>query len=217
MAVVLSGASPSAHRMDAYLQAARIGIEPSQVELQLDLTPGIAVFDSVIAALDGNRDGIVSEVEKNGYVSAVMRSVTLALDGKPLPLSTSTATFPEIDALRQGQGIIELRAVAALPALDDGGHELTFRNSHRQDVSVYLANALVPISDRIAIHAQRRDHAQSALAIDFTSRSELPQSAPRAGWLAGALALCGGLAGARYITRNARRFQRAMRHRTATL
>ena len=33
----------SAHRLDEYLQAARLGIDPDRVELQLDLTPGAAV------------------------------------------------------------------------------------------------------------------------------------------------------------------------------
>ncbi|MBY0494726.1 MAG: hypothetical protein K2Y23_10970 [Cyanobacteria bacterium] len=215
-AALLCSVNLSAHRMDEYLQAARIGIEPGRVDVELYLTPGMAVFDSVIAAIDRDRDGIVSAVEKNDYVSAVLGAVTLRIDDRDLPLKTIAATFPELDALRRGQGIIQLRAGAALPALNDGAHELTFRNSHRPDVSVYLANALVPMSGRIAINAQRRDHAQIALAIDFTARSE-SKPASIAGWFAAAVAIVAVLIGGGHITRNARRFHRAMRHRTATL
>ena len=168
IATLLCGASLSAHRMDEYLQAARIGIEPGRVDLQLDLTPGVAVMDSIVAAIDRDRDNRLSEAEQEAYVSSVMKGVGLAIDGRTLTVGSITSTFPELDTLRRGEGVIQLRASAALPALEDGAHELAFRNSHRQDVSVYLANALVPASDRVAIHAQRRDQAQVALAIDFT-------------------------------------------------
>ena len=194
--VVLSGASLSAHRMDEYLQAARIGIEPGRVDLELDLTPGTAVFDSVIAAIDRDRDGTVSSAERDAYVSAVFDAIALTVDGQTLAIDRINATFPEIDVLRRGEGIVQLSAGARLPALGNGAHQLTFRNSHRPDVSVYLANALVPVSDVIAITAQHRDRAQVALAIDFTINAQGDSAPPALGFMAAALAIAVVLLGA---------------------
>jgi hypothetical protein len=55
-----------------------------------------------------------------------------------------------------------------IPQLSSGRHEIAFTNSYRSDISVYMANALKPDSERIVIASQRRDTAQRALAIDFT-------------------------------------------------
>lgn len=57
---------------------------------------------------------------------------------------------------------------AVFPDLSSGRHEIAFSNSYRGDISVYLANALRPQSDRIAIASQHRDQDQQRLAIDFT-------------------------------------------------
>jgi hypothetical protein len=43
--VVAAGGAASAHRMAEYLRAARLGIEPDRVAIELDLTPGIAVAE----------------------------------------------------------------------------------------------------------------------------------------------------------------------------
>ncbi len=51
--------------------------------------------------------------------------------------------------------------------------------------SVYLANALVPKSDRIVITAQRRDHAQRELTIDYVLRPGPATAAPW--WMMGGL------------------------------
>ena len=55
----------------------------------------------------------------------------------------------------------------------------------RRDVSVYLANALVPRSDRVVITAQRRDPAQRDLTIDYVLRPGPDTSALT--WLLGGL------------------------------
>ena len=41
-----------AHRDDQYLQATLVAIEPSGVRLQINLTPGVAVAEQVIAEID---------------------------------------------------------------------------------------------------------------------------------------------------------------------
>ena len=46
-----------AHRDDQYLQATLVAIEPSVVRLQINLTPGVAVAERVIAEIDRDHDG----------------------------------------------------------------------------------------------------------------------------------------------------------------
>ena len=47
--MILAGvAVVSAHRRDEYLQAARLALDPGRVQIELDLTPGIAVADAIL-------------------------------------------------------------------------------------------------------------------------------------------------------------------------
>ena len=80
MAIVGVG-DVSAHRRDEYLQAARLGIDPGRVQIELDLTPGIAVAEAILADIDRNRDGSLSADEQRAYVSLVLSAVTLEVDG----------------------------------------------------------------------------------------------------------------------------------------
>jgi len=200
-AVVLLARGLSAHRLDEVLQAARIAIEPDRATLELDLTPGIAVADGVVVDIDRDRDGSLSADEKRAYVARVLGAIVLELDDQPLRVQPIAATFPDLAALRRGDAAIQLQADAMLPPLHDGGHQLLFRNAHDRDVSVYLANALVPQSDRIGVTAQRRDGGQSELTIDFVARPGSATSTVM--WLLGSIAGAAGLVG--LLTRGSRR------------
>jgi hypothetical protein len=186
-ATLAGSAGVSAHRLDECLQAARIAIEPDHVELELDLTPGRAVADAIVADIDRDRDGSLSPGERQAYVARVLGDVRLEVDGRPLDVKAAAATFAQVEAFRSGEGTIRIRAGAVLPRNDVGAHRLFFRNSHRRDVSVYLANALVPASARIGVTAQRHTAEQQDLTIDYVVREGRAMSLP--GWLvlAGAL------------------------------
>jgi nickel/cobalt transporter (NicO) family protein len=157
------------------------------VQLELDLTPGMALAPALLTDIDRNRDGSVSGDEQHTYSRLVIDALELAVDGAPVPLQLASATFPATDAISRGEGTVQLRATAMLPPLGNGVHHLTFRNRHHPDRSVYLANALVPESDAVAITAQRRDGDQSALTIDYELRHTPGTS--RAAWLLSGIAL----------------------------
>ncbi len=59
---LLAGTIVSAHRLDEYLQAARIDLQRDGVRIALDLTPGSAVADALIAAVDRDHDGVAAIV-----------------------------------------------------------------------------------------------------------------------------------------------------------
>jgi hypothetical protein len=169
--IVTSGnARPSAHRLDEYLQAARLAIDPDRVQLELDLTPGLALAEAVLNDIDRDHDGSISGEEQRTYGRVVMDALDLAIDGRPVSMQLVTARFPATGAVARGEGTIRLHASAMLPPLSNGVHHLSFRNRHHPDRSVYLANALVPETDAVAITAQRRDGDQRALTIDYVLR-----------------------------------------------
>jgi hypothetical protein len=183
---IVGGGEVSAHRRDEYLQAARIAIDPDRVQIELDLTPGIALADSVIADIDTNRDGVLSPDEQRIYGRLVLRALEVGVDSRTLQLQPGASTFPSVEALRRGEGTIRLTANAILAGLSLGSHALSFRNRHHPDRSVYLANALVPASDDVKVTAQRRDGDQTELTIDYELRAAPATST--AAWLLSSVA-----------------------------
>jgi hypothetical protein len=166
--LVIGATSLSAHRRDELLQAARIGIAAGRVELELSLTPGIAVADDVIGAIDRDHDGVLSPEEQRNYTKEVLAETELAIDGRIVEIQAGPATYPLPGELRDGDRSIELRSTVTFPDLPSGRHEIAFTNSYRRDISVYLANALKPDSGQIVIASQHRDPEQQMLDIDFT-------------------------------------------------
>jgi hypothetical protein len=183
---IVGGAEVSAHRLDEYLQAARLAIDPGRVHIELDLTPGIALAEAILADIDSNRDESLSAEEQRAYGSAVLSALTLEVDGTPVRAQLGASSFPDVEAMRRGEGTIRIESAATLPRLSIGPHQLLFRNSYHPDGSVYLANALVPESDRIVVTAQRRDGDQSELIIEYVVRAAPATST--AAWVFGSLA-----------------------------
>ena len=183
---IVAVADLSAHRRDEYLQAARLALDPGGVQLELDLTPGIAVAEAIIADIDRNRDGALSQDEQQAYASLVLGSLQLEVDGTPVPTRLAGTSFPDVEAMRRGEGAIRLQTTAAFPPLSAGRHQLQFRNGHEPERSVYLANALVPASKTVAVTAQRRDTDQTQLTIEYVLRAAQATSTDK--WLLGSFA-----------------------------
>jgi hypothetical protein len=162
------GTRVSAHRLDELSQAARIAIEPGRVELEMSLTPGTAVAGDLIREIDADGNGAFSQAEKQAYAGRALSALMVRVDEGPrLRLVMAEASVPDAAAMRTGDAVIVLRAVAVPSTLSAGSHRLFFRNEHAPANSVYLANALVPESDQVAVTGQQRDGDQRALTIDF--------------------------------------------------
>jgi hypothetical protein len=165
-----AGKDVSAHRTEDYLEAARIGIEPDRIQITLDLTPGTAVAESFVASIDRDGDGSLSAEERRTYARQMVSALQVELDGRSLRTRVRASSFPEVAAVRRGEGTIRLEIEAAVPDTSPGPHRLVFRNAHLAGHSAYLANALVPESDRVAVTAQSRDRDQTELTIEYTVR-----------------------------------------------
>src|SRR5215475_3976813 len=83
-----------AHRIDEYLQAARLAIAADRVTLQMDLTPGVDVAPLIFALINTNHDGMISQAEGRAYTSQLIKEIVLDLDGHRQRLSLVRAQFP---------------------------------------------------------------------------------------------------------------------------
>lgn len=169
LAAALACVAPpsSAHRLDEYLQATLVAVARDRVELEINLTPGVAIAPQVIAAIDRDRSGVISPEEEVAYANTVMAAITLQVDGRAQQAAVTARRFPTLAEMTEGLGTIRLKAAAHLPAASSGTHEVLYRNMHRPELGVYLANALVPADSAIEISAQRRDVQQHELRIDY--------------------------------------------------
>jgi len=156
---VVCTADASAHRLDEYLQAARIGVAVNRIEVELDVTPGVAVADAVVNDIDADRDGILSSDEQQAYAQRVSRAIELWVDNDRVQTTLISSRFPIT---------IELQTDG--PPLTGGRHLIRFRNANTPASAAYLANALLPDDDRVSISRQSRDPAQQELTIDVDVR-----------------------------------------------
>lgn len=161
-------------------------MEPDRVQITLHLTPGTAVAESFVGTIDRDGDGSLSADEQRAYARQMVTALDVELDGRRLNTRVRASGFPETAAVRRGEGTIRLEIEAAFADTPPGSHRLVFRNAHLAGHSAYLANALAPESDRVAVTAQRRDRDQSELAIEYTVQGS-PAAAALA-WVVGSVA-----------------------------
>ena len=172
-------AAPTAHRLDEYLQVTRIAVDRERVDLDIDLTPGVAVARQVFGWIDSDRNGEISAQEGDAYAAGVLAAIRLDVDDRAQPLTLVGRRFPTLREMSLGVGTVQLTATAAVPRASNGRHQLVYQNSHRPEVSVYLVNALVPKSQDIEVLGQRRDRQQHELRLDYRVGGS---TAPAAVW-----------------------------------
>ena len=185
--VLTTAIEADAHRLDEYLQAARVAVSPSGIVVHLALTPGTSLAAEIIALLDRNGNGRVSPLEAEAYGRLALGDVSARLDGVPIGLTLMRVEVPTAGEMRDGVGTIRIEAAGTTHAGRSGAHQFELRNAHRPDGSVYLANALAPETSDIRIVRQRRDERQQMFTLDYEVR---PSTSAAAGWLvAGAAVL----------------------------
>jgi len=168
LALLVLPASVFAHRLDEYLQANLVSIEPGDIRLQINLTPGVAVADQVLSQIDRDHDGVISTNEAASYAESLKRDFYVQLDQRNLDLQITVFDVPEPADLRTGLGIIQLEFSAKIDSLPAGSHRLIVNNHHLPTTSVYLFNTALPKSALVKITKQSRNENQSLGEIDFT-------------------------------------------------
>lgn len=186
------GTSVSAHRLDEYLQATMIEVGKDRVHVQMYLTPGVAVFPAVLAAIDTDRDGAISAAEQRAYADRVLGDLSLTIDGKPLRLHSVSSTFADVEEMRLGSGGIAVEFFADSGS-SNGRRRLIFENHHQSRIAAYLVNCVTQHELQVQVIAQKRNYLQSLYQLDYVQAAPGPERLPpgrtyRAAW-AGTAAL----------------------------
>jgi hypothetical protein len=182
---VLLSIDTQAHRLDEYLQAARLSLVHERVAMELDLTPGVAVAPEIIGIIDRDADAAISPEEARAYGQTVISDVRLTLDGHAVDVTLDRVEVPSTADLRAGLGTIAVRGSGSVDRLGAGRHSLHFRNDHHPGEAAYLINALAPGDPAIRVISQARDPIQREGRIDYEIRSS---SAAHWFWLFAVLA-----------------------------
>src|SRR6266702_8330841 len=156
----------TAHRLDEFLQATLLSVEPGKLEASMRLVPGVAVSSAVVASMDINGDVALSEAEQQAYALRVLKDLSVKIDNRNLALHLVFSSFPTPEQMRQGIGEIQLNLEADLPQ-GSAGRRLIFENHHQSNIAVYLVNCLVPRNKDIRITAQSRNEDQSFYELDY--------------------------------------------------
>ena len=163
-----------AHRLDEYLQATRIAVATNRIVLAFELTPGVAVAGQVLKLIDQDHDGRVSADEESAYARRFLTDLNISLDGKVVALSVTAVSFPAVQEMRNGTGVIRIRTTSAVDSLSVGGHALRLANGHLPAISAYLVNALQSRDPAVEIGKQTRDELQKEYRLEFRVRAVSP-------------------------------------------
>ena len=176
--VLLLPSAAAAHRLDEYLQAARLAVSPDGVNVELDLTPGATVARAAAARIDRDADGAISPAEAEAYGRAVVGDLTLSVDGHGVPMTLTRAESPPIGEMLDGVGTIRFTMRADLTATSPLQMKVRFANHHAPGASVYLVNALKS-DPRLVLERQTRDIHQQAIELDYAVQ---PGRSRTVGW-----------------------------------
>jgi hypothetical protein len=162
----LIGTSASAHRLDEYLEGTILSVAKNRLDVEITLTPGVAVFPILIAAIDRDADGTISQAEQRTYAERVLHDLSLSLDGQAVDPHLTSAEFAPISEMKEGRGAIQIEFHANLPR---GGpsRKLVFENHHLSGIAAYQVNVLIPRDPDIRIVGQKRNYSQSLYELDF--------------------------------------------------
>jgi hypothetical protein len=158
--------SAAAHRLDEYLQGTIFSVAKDRLNADITLTPGVAIFPTLIPEIDTNGDGAISDAEQKGYAWRVLADLSLSIDGQRLAPRLVSTEFPTLAEMKEGRGEVHLQFYADLPR-GGPGRKLVFENRHQNKISVYLVNVLVSRDPEITIVSQNRNYTQSRYELDF--------------------------------------------------
>ena len=143
----------------ATLLVSVIALESRDLTITLSMTPGHDIADRIIALIDGDRDGTLSESEMGAYADTVVSDLSLVIDGKGIPMTIDSVGMPSVPALKDGTEAMVIRLSAPIPR-KPGRHEVEYRNGHLSEIAKRLVNTKVP-PPSMSIDSQDRSPDQS--------------------------------------------------------
>jgi HupE / UreJ protein len=164
--ILLFNGDAFAHRIDEYLQATLLSVRRDRVEGSMRLIPGQLVSQSVIANIDGDGDGFLSDSEQRAYAQRVMSDLSIAAEGRTVQPMLLAWSFPSPAQMREGLGEIHIEFAVDLPPTN-GDRRFVLKNRHLSDRSVYLVNVLAQEDPGTHVFAQKRNAQQSTYELEY--------------------------------------------------
>jgi ABC-type nickel/cobalt efflux system permease component RcnA len=161
-----------AHPLDECLQALYVTLGSTGVAIELDLTPGVLVAPQVIALIDTDGDGQITNAEAQAYARSVLDQITVDLDRQPYRLAPTKLAFPPMLNLTAGAGVIQLEAAldsnSTQLQLSTGPHEVTVHNTYSPLKSAYQSAVVLQSAAQLSVRQQTRDELQQSLRVDYS-------------------------------------------------
>ena len=95
-----------AHRVEGLLQSSLVEVLPSQIGVEVTLAPGMDVAPKVVALLDANGDGVLSEAESTAWSTRFMPGQNVTVDGHSLPLNLKSVRISPLAEMSEGHAEI---------------------------------------------------------------------------------------------------------------
>ncbi|HAV64920.1 MAG TPA: hypothetical protein DCY13_21435 [Verrucomicrobiales bacterium] len=160
-----------AHRLDECLQATRVRPGTNHVELSIEITPGVEVVREFLAVIDRDGDGAISAKEESAYAMRLLGELSATVDEQTVKAELLAVSAAPVARLREGTGVVRIRARAEFAPRPDGRHRLALINRHLPSISVHLVNAVKPTDPAVSIRKQTRDEQQTRYQLEFDVRS----------------------------------------------
>ncbi len=172
--ILLLPAAAAAHPLDEYYQVTTIKMAPNRITLAVELYPAVLVAPQLLPLMDTDGDETLSETEQHGYIDRFLADLSFEVDGRPLPLTVGTMTFPSFLDIRAGGSVIRFDLYADLPAAHRGDHHLFYQNNHQPEVGIYVVQAQSETPEWVYINEFERDVFQSSIDVAYTIAAEAP-------------------------------------------
>lgn len=171
--VVIGLAQPvitSAHPLDEFPELTYLTISPTNITIELDVTPGVLLAAETLAQIDTNGDNTISDTEARTYVEMIVGKLSLSVDGTAIPVTLTSYTMPAVLNIQAGYGEIEIVATADLPtAVEDSTttHEIAYTNGFTPAKAKYQVNTFIEQGATISLGAQNRSDDQQSINVAF--------------------------------------------------
>lgn len=185
LTLLLLPATASAHPLDQVVEATYVTVGDGVVDLELKVSPGSLVAEPIVAALDADGDGTISDAEGDAYARAMLSALTLTLDGETVTLLEAGIEVPTVLALRAGYGEVVIHAAGTLPPIDGAtAAALVVTNADTTAGATFQANAFVEAGAAVDLGLQTRSEDQRMLRVPVTfgtAAGTAPGTAPVTG------------------------------------
>lgn len=112
-ALLLMTGAAAAHPHGSVDQQAALVIAPEEVQLVALVLPGTEDGAAILAHLDTDADGAVSQAEAAAFGAELLSGARLEIDGAEVPLADPVVTVDAPEALASGNGVIRVEARVA--------------------------------------------------------------------------------------------------------